>query len=472
METNTNSEVLNQQLTWLKERVFLFATQAYENNAPMPGAPADSAFARFTGTYQLSHNDKIVLLTALAASIRPEVFAPFVPLFLSPKMEKSCGGVYQASHAEFCPTLRTAFFLIAGGRTDVMMDCHHVYHRKHPLFTSGIIKLSETDNQKKITNHLVEFNEQFLPAIIYGQAPRLDGDLGFPATQSTSTHTLADVALNDKAHGELKKIQRFVRRAQTLWQLPDASKYRQNFIAIFTGDPGTGKSHTAEAIGNEFKLPVYQVNLAQMIDKYIGETEKNLEKVFNRFNGQPCVLFFDEAEAIFSKRTEVSDSHDKYANNTQSYLLQAIEKFKGLIILATNVKNTDGFFDPAFQRRIRQVVKFEFPDYPERLKIWQNGLGKSFVYADGLAEDMAKNYQLNGGSIYNIISDAVLEALDRQTDTITFDAMEETLNNEFIKSGRKTERVSDEAAKNIYNARYGHRELIGGNGLTTKYKLP
>jgi SpoVK/Ycf46/Vps4 family AAA+-type ATPase len=283
----------------------------------------------------------------------------------------------------------------------------------------------------------------------------LDGDQGFPARRGKHTHTMKEVVLDEKTQKELEKLQRFARNMKKLWALPAGGKYRQNFIGIFSGDPGTGKSHTAEALGNDLGLPVYKVNLAQLVSKYIGETEKNLERIFDRFSGQPAILFFDEAESIFSKRIEVKDSHDKHSNNEQSFLLQKIEEYNGIVILATNVQNLSQYFDKAFQRRIRQIVTFAFPEYKERLRLWENALAAPFGYEEELPEKLAKNYQLSGGGIYNVISEAVIEALDRDTHIITFELLEQALKDEFKKTGRRYETCTDEQVMQDPVKRYG-----------------
>ncbi|MGZ6523268.1 MAG: ATP-binding protein, partial [Bacteroidia bacterium] len=346
-------------------------------------------------------------------------------------------------------------YLLSGNDDELFSYYLRIYNRKHPVFTSNILFAHPAREHSNFIDNEIVFNEQYLGTILYGEPPRLDGEAGFPARRSKHSHTLADVVLNEKTLKDLNKLRRFARNMKGLLALPEGRKYRNNFICIFSGDPGTGKSHTADAIGNELNLPVYKVNFAQLVSKYIGETEKNLEKIFDRFSGQPSILFFDEAESIFSKRIEVKDSHDKHSNNEQSYLLQKIEEFDGIVILATNVQNLAQYFDKAFQRRVRQIIAFEFPDHPERTRLWQNALGKSFQYEEGLAERLGKNYQLTGGGIYNIISEGILEALDRQTNLITFELLETAMQEEFKKTGRRFEICTDEMVMQDPARRYG-----------------
>jgi SpoVK/Ycf46/Vps4 family AAA+-type ATPase len=137
---------------------------------------------------------------------------------------------------------------------------------------------------------------------------------------------------------------------------------------LFSGPPGTGKTMAAEVIANELKLDLYKIDLSQIVSKYIGETEKNLDRVFTAAEHSNAILFFDEADALFGKRSEVKDSHDRYANIEIGYLLQKMEEYEGIAILATNVKQN---IDEAFVRRIQAIVEFPFPNEIERARVWQ-----------------------------------------------------------------------------------------------------
>ncbi len=141
--------------------------------------------------------------------------------------------------------------------------------------------------------------------------------------------------------------------------------------ALFAGASGTGKTLAAEIVANELDLDLYQIDLATIVSKYIGETEKNLRRIFDAAEESGAVLFFDEADALFGKRSEVRDSHDRYANLEVSYLLQRMDSYRGVAILTTNPQQA---LDPAFRRRIRFIVQFPFPDASSRARIWQRHL--------------------------------------------------------------------------------------------------
>jgi SpoVK/Ycf46/Vps4 family AAA+-type ATPase len=167
--------------------------------------------------------------------------------------------------------------------------------------------------------------------------------------------------------------------------------------ALFAGDSGTGKTMSAEVIAGELGLDLYTVNLATVVDKYVGETEKNLERIFTEAGGVNAVLLFDEADAIFGKRSEVRDAHDRYANIESAYLLQRMETFDGLAILATNLRSN---IDDAFTRRLDMIIDFPAPDETSRLAIWRQCLRPPVPCADGLDLTFcATAFTLSGGNI-------------------------------------------------------------------------
>jgi SpoVK/Ycf46/Vps4 family AAA+-type ATPase len=176
--------------------------------------------------------------------------------------------------------------------------------------------------------------------------------------------------------------------------------------ALFSGPSGTGKTMAAEVLANHLQLDLFRIDLAGVVSKYIGETEKNLKKVFDAAEQSGAILFFDEADALFGKRTEVKDSHDRYANIEVSYLLQRIEDYRGLAILATNYKSA---LDRAFLRRIRFQLDFPLPDAISRRQIWQQVFPPQ-AEVDSLDYDFLSRLEISGGNIKNIALNAAFLA--------------------------------------------------------------
>jgi SpoVK/Ycf46/Vps4 family AAA+-type ATPase len=204
---------------------------------------------------------------------------------------------------------------------------------------------------------------------------------------------------------------------------------------LFAGESGTGKTMAAQVLAAELGLDLFRVDLATVVSKYIGETEKNLERIFTAADGSNAILFFDEADALFGKRSEVSDSHDRYANIEVAYLLQRMELYPGAVILATNFKRN---IDDAFIRRLDFVVDFPFPEAEDRKKIWQLVLPSEAPVADDTDLDfLATQFKLSGGAIRNCSLAAAFRAAD-EDGQISMRHLVRAVAQEYAKQGRLT----------------------------------
>jgi hypothetical protein len=197
-------------------------------------------------------------------------------------------------------------------------------------------------------------------------------------------------------------------RVYDAWGFGGAGIRGLGISALFAGPSGTGKTMAAEVLARELRLDLYRIDLSQVVSKYIGETEKNLRRVFDAAEGGGSILLFDEADALFGKRSEVKDSHDRYANIEVSYLLQRMESYRGLAILTTNVKSA---LDPAFLRRLRFVVSFPFPDAAQREEIWRR-IFPSRTPTEGLEAGRLARLNVAGGTIRNIALHAAFLAAE------------------------------------------------------------
>ncbi|MCR5777193.1 MAG: ATP-binding protein [Lachnospiraceae bacterium] len=202
--------------------------------------------------------------------------------------------------------------------------------------------------------------------------------------------------------------------------------------ALFIGRPGTGKTMAAECIAGSLGLPLYHVNLSQILDKYIGETEKKLDKIFEYAQVSNVLLFFDEADALFGKRSEVKDARDKYANAEVSYILARVERFSGAAILATNLMEN---IDEAFMRRMRFVVNFPIPDKAIRAEIWRSSFPEATPTEDLDIDYIADKCELAGGHIKNIVIKSVFLAAARKRKVTMLDIME-SIRDEYNKLGK------------------------------------
>lgn len=231
--------------------------------------------------------------------------------------------------------------------------------------------------------------------------------LGSLAKELHSNYTWEDLVIDDEERRQLKIICDQVRFRSVVgeqWGFYDKSAYGRGISALFYGTPGTGKTMAAHVLANELGLSLYRVDLSQMVSKYIGETQKNISELFDKAKNTNAMLFFDEADALFSKRTEVKDVHDKHANADTAHLLQRLEDYEGLVILATNYQQN---IDDAFKRRIRFMVRFAFPDEDVRLTLWKTILPKGVPRDEEIDFDfLAKRFELPGSGIKEVLKNA------------------------------------------------------------------
>ncbi|HEX4667182.1 MAG TPA: ATP-binding protein [Chthoniobacterales bacterium] len=227
----------------------------------------------------------------------------------------------------------------------------------------------------------------------------------------TSHVTWADIVLPAPQLNILQTIAQHLRQRTRVyddWGFAEQSNRGLGLSALFTGPSGTGKTLAAEILANELQLDLFRIDLSAVVSKYIGETEKNLRRVFDAAEEGGAVLLFDEADALFGKRSEVKDSHDRYANVEISYLLQRMEAYRGLAILTTNMKEA---LDPAFLRRLRFIVQFPFPDQAQRAEIWRR-IFPAKTPTDSLDINRLSRLSISGGNIRSIALNAAFAAAD------------------------------------------------------------
>ncbi len=292
-------------------------------------------------------------------------------------------------------------------------------------------------------------DEGIMQMILTGSAENRDADRialakGYAAAGSPIPRTqkikspfrLADLVLPEHSFFLLNACIRRVRMADKVygkWGFGERVTYGRGVSMLFTGPPGTGKTFAAQAVSNELGMELYRVSLPAVVSKYIGETEQNLNEIFLHAKGRRLVLFFDEADVLFGKRTEIKDSNDKYANMEAAYLLQRMEEYEGVTILATNYRRN---FDEAFTRRLTGIITFPFPDGESRLAIWERVLPKELRGGDVDLKKLSDDYELTGSSIKNCVLSAAFAAAEASEDVISMDRIIDGVREEFEKQGK------------------------------------
>jgi AAA+ superfamily predicted ATPase len=351
------------------------------------------------------------------------------------------GGSRDEASRSFMPTGETLAFLLGG---QDLTGRFHVQRLLEPdgwLATEGLVRLDPPRDGAPVLSGRLVMDREWVARLTTGVQETPAFGPGFPARRLTSAMTWDDLVLPEDTRQRLSQLADWVRHAPTLrrdWGME--GRLRPGFRALFHGPPGTGKTLTATLIGQMTGREVFRIDLSAVVSKYIGETEKNLSALFDRAARRDWVLFFDEADALFGKRTQVKESHDRYANQEVSYLLQRVEDFDGLVILATNLK---GNIDEAFLRRFNAVIRFPLPDAEHRLQLWLRHLPDRPGHAD-FARELA-GYELSGGNITNIVQAAAIASLAKGADAISRADAVAAIAAEMEKEGRVFRPLADQS---------------------------
>ncbi|MFN8394574.1 MAG: AAA family ATPase [Bacteroidia bacterium] len=415
--------------------------QPSESPAPIPNWPAvqpddTSHWAALLRRHQLTDDERCILLIALAPHIRPQVLDIFPSLRQTQHQPfAEFGGQMGQQHHGFLPTGETALFILTGNDLAARFEVMHMLAPSGKLVGLGFIQLDAVREGEPEMAGLLRPTAELLDTVTSGErkAPRFGP--GFPARHVETQLQWSDLVLPAKCMRQIEEIRTWMGVSQTVmheWGMK--GRLAPGYKVLFYGPPGTGKTFTAKLLGRATGVPVFRIDLSTVVSKYIGETEKNLERVFQQAERQGWILFFDEADALFGKRTRVSDAHDRYANQEVSYLLQRLEEYDGTVILATNDKDS---IDDAFTRRFQAMVQFPMPSPEERLRIWKQGIPPALtVESEAAMEAIARRYEFAGGHIMNVIRYAAMKAAARGEAILRTADIEAGLQQELHKSGR------------------------------------
>lgn len=403
---------------------------------PPPLNPQDSVYAQIVSHYQLSVEERITLLLALAPHIQPHLLDVFfVKNADFDRVFTEFGGAKGQNFSGFLPTGETAAFILAANHLENRFLVTQLFKETHPFKKHNILKLVPAVAAEPFLSGVLEISPEYLSYFTTGIAYQPDFSPGFPAKRISTNLDWADLVLSENTKQEVEEIQDWIEHGDTLlhdWNMKRTIK--PGYRALFYGPPGTGKTLTASLLGKATGLEVYRIDLSMVVSKYIGETEKNLSNVFDQAENKNWILFFDEADALFGKRTQTSNSNDRYANQEVSYLLQKIEDFPGIVILATNLKAN---LDDAFSRRFQSMIYFAPPDADQRLQLWKLAVSDKIVLEDKLnLKEISGKYELTGGTIINIVRYAALKAIKRGNNILLNRDIIESIRREMGKEGK------------------------------------
>jgi len=432
---------LTNHLLFLKKVVEArLETELKENPVEFPNYTENkgdnSELADYIRKNELSNPEILTLLLALVPHLSPSFFSSIIGSYLPQGGEfVDFGGAKGKNHRGVMPTGETVLYVLAGKNQEQRATYMHFFSEDHLFARKGVLYLEDVPpGEPKMSGKLI-LEKDYVDLFTTGRIskPRLSSD--FPAQFIETKLEWKDLILNEKTTKQIAEIEIWLKHNDTLmneWGMKN--RIKPGFRVLFSGPPGTGKTLTASLLGKYTKRDVFRIDLSLVVSKYIGETEKNLSKLFDRAENKDWILFFDEADALFGKRTGVRDAHDKYANQEVSYLLQRIESHAGLVILASNMKSN---IDSAFTRRFNAIIEFEIPSAPERLILWKNNIPKKIKLSPEInLEEIAQKFEVNGANIVNIIHYACLKTIGNNSTTISYSDLLNGIQKEYVKEGK------------------------------------
>jgi hypothetical protein len=444
-KAHDNAQTIQLELDWLQQ--ILKARSAINANPssgpgdllqiPAPDLSGlDSAYSDLVGKLHLGPEERFLLILAAVPHIRPQLLDMFMSRNqLTQQIYTEFGGRKGKSHNGFIPTGETVLFILAGNDLKKRFQYQNLLDFNGILFKENILRLSEVEAEESFLNGALIISREILDQITTGKVQKPAFNAEFPAQRLQTPLDWEDLVLPEETWIQLRELEVWLKHKDFLMQEWHMSRIlKPGYKALFFGPPGTGKTLTAALLGKKMNLDVYRIDLSRLVSKYIGETEKNLAKIFDRAERQDWILFFDEADALFGKRTAVSDAHDRYANQEVSYLLQRIEDYDGLVILATNLKNN---LDDAFMRRFQASIFFPMPQAEERLLLWKKGFPEQAKLEDKVdLATISNSHELSGGGIINVIQHSLLMALENEDKIIRLEDIREGIRREYQKVGR------------------------------------
>jgi AAA+ superfamily predicted ATPase len=377
----------------------------------------ENSFSEVLG-HETTHDEAVILLLVLVPNILPHFFDEIIKEVYPDGGEiPELGGIRLDNHRGMLPTGETAQYILAKEEISYRLKIQQLFAPSHWFFKENILFLEEVKEGEPMMSGRIILPPEMVHLLFFGEKLKPKFGTNFPAQEITTQMEWNDLVVNQNTQDHIKQIKLWLKHQQQLrhdWGM--AKQIAPGYRSLFYGPSGTGKTLTATLLGKEFGKEVYHISLSQVVSKYIGETEKNLEKIFVQAENKNWILLFDEADALFGKRTQTKSSNDKYANQEVSYLLQRVENFNGLVILTSNFKNN---IDDAFLRRFNSIIPFNKPSAEERLQLWKNCMPKKTSLKDSnILEIVAKNYELNGAQIVSAMAFACLQTLDENTNVI------------------------------------------------------
>lgn len=428
--------------------------------------------------------ERLALALGMASSMPGTAFKPFLQHINNAEMRMLFGGEFQPLQYRFIPTIQTLLFVWAGTNYDLQAEFMQSFTPTHGLFKEGVLETYTANQMQGMSatppnwiNLPFRVSDRYLSYFMGGPMPLPQDNQALALEVLKSDLTFDELILDDRTKKHLQPLINYAQYGQEFFKNKALSKnFKPGYIALLHGPPGTGKTLIASTIGKHLGLTTYQLDVSQVVSKYIGETSQNINRVMDELTrtiewleGKPCILFIDEADSFMGKRSEVKDSKDRYANLDVSNLLQKFEQFPGLVILASNYEQN---FDEAFKRRFKSEVLIPPPEVEERTQLWKMYLPQHMKFpGSNFARTMAESFALTGAQIANIMSQAVMTANGENKSTLDYEQhLEATIKNELKSTKRQYKRPDDFMTKAQIDEQIYQQELLWIKALPTNWR--
>ncbi len=444
-----NLAALNAELDWLEAVIAQVVASYFKHEGheghwqeiDLPVLEADSAYAQTVRQWQLNTFERLALALALAPHFRPECLDIFFGVNeRTGRSFTEFGGVIEKGFSGFLPTGQTLMFLACANDPQWRQQVMPILSPSHRFGKEQVLTLERSDEKLPPLSGALLVTERWQHYFLTSEMLRPELSQAFPASPISTALEWQDLVLDYHVMEQVAEIRNWLTHSNTLmqeWGL--AGKIKPGYRALFFGPPGTGKTLTAALLGKATGREVYRVDLSMIVSKWIGETEKNLGKVFDAASYKDWILFFDEADALFGKRTAASSSNDRHANQQTGYLLQRIEDFPGTVLLATNLRAN---MDEAFTRRFQAMIHFPMPAAQQRFQLWQNAFqGVCELAGDVDLGKLAQEHELAGGAIINVLRYCALNAVSRDSKQVTAEDVLQGIRRELRKDGKTMQLV-------------------------------
>lgn len=440
----TNAETLENELEWFY-RILKARMHAYFSNGepvnfttmPPPDLSQDqSMYAGFVNHYKFTAAERLTIMLAAAPHLRPQL----LDLFYAKNTDydrgfTEFGGIKGTNHGGFIPTGESLSFLLGGLSLITRIRLNDLLGGSHPFARHNIVKLNPAPEGEPWLAGTLELSDEYLQLLTSGEYKKPTFSAKFPARLINTNLDWSQLVLDPHTREEVDEIIGWVQNQSMIlneWEL--AGRIKPGYRALFFGPPGTGKTLTASLIGRHCQRDVYRIDASMVVSKWVGETEKNLARVFDMAENKDWILFFDEADALFGKRSDTSSSQERYANQEVSYLLQRTEEYPGVVILATNLK---GNIDEAFTRRFQSMIHFPMPNTSEREQLWKSIFDRGLELAEDIDfKKLARQHEISGGSIVNILKYCAIKASLRKNKQIGLSDIQAGIRKEMAKEGK------------------------------------